>query len=134
MPRCDAGSCGFESYRSRHIHGEPLPKEGRSLGLCLFNPHPNPQFAYPCATCAAFGSPRALVSCCKTISRSAVTAEVTVPAGLETRNAPMSLREWLPSGRLNGSYSETGIWETQVSLRYLGQIYSQFDPYLHDLN
>jgi hypothetical protein len=42
----------------------------------IFNPQPNPQFLYPCATCAACGSPRVFVSCCKTNSRSAVTAEV----------------------------------------------------------
>jgi hypothetical protein len=41
----------------------------------IFNPQPNPQFLYPCATCAACGSPRVFVSCCKTNSRSAVTAE-----------------------------------------------------------
>lgn len=43
-------------------------------------------------TCAAFGSPRVLVSCCKTISRSAVTAEVTVPAGLLTGNGLASAK------------------------------------------
>jgi len=36
----------------------------------------NPQNAMSCTTYAAFGSPRVVVSCCKTISRSAVTAEV----------------------------------------------------------
>src|SRR5947207_3877489 len=36
------------------------------------NPRLNPQFLYPCAACAAFGSPRVFAS--KTISRSAVTA------------------------------------------------------------
>jgi hypothetical protein len=49
--------------------------KGRGVGLCLLNPKSNPQFAWSCTTCAAFGSPRVLVSCCKAISRSAVTAE-----------------------------------------------------------
>jgi protein involved in sex pheromone biosynthesis len=51
-----------------------------------------------------------------------------------------SLNSWLPvkarkrpHGRQPGNYPEAGIWETQVSLRYLGQIHSQFDPYFHDL-
>ena len=39
------------------------------------NPQSNPQFAMSCMTCAAFGSPRMLVSCCNTYSRSAVTAK-----------------------------------------------------------
>jgi len=52
-----------------------LSKEGRGLGCGFSNPQPNPQFLYPCATYAAFGSPRVLVSGCKTISRRAVTAE-----------------------------------------------------------
>ena len=41
----------------------------------ISNPQPNPQFVWSCMTCAAFGSPRVLVSCCRTYSRSAVTAE-----------------------------------------------------------
>jgi hypothetical protein len=43
--------------------------------------------------CAAFGSPRVLVSCCKTNSRSAVTAEV---AG----SSPV-----VPTTRLVGDYA-----------------------------
>ena len=42
----------------------------------ILNPQPNPQNAMSCTTSAYFGSPRGLVSCCKTYSRSAVTAEV----------------------------------------------------------
>jgi hypothetical protein len=42
----------------------------------IFNPQPNPQKAMSCTTCAVFGSPRVLVSCCKTSPRCAVTAEV----------------------------------------------------------
>lgn len=38
------------------------------------NPQPNPQPEWCCMTYAALGSPRMLVSCCKTISRIAVTA------------------------------------------------------------
>jgi len=38
----------------------------------------NPQFDMSYVTCAAFGSPRVLVSCCKTISRSAVTSEARI--------------------------------------------------------
>jgi hypothetical protein len=33
----------------------------------------NPQIEWSCMTCAAFGSPRVPVSCCKTDSSSAVT-------------------------------------------------------------
>ena len=40
------------------------------------NPQPNPQFDTSCMTCAAFGSPACLVSCCKTYSRSTVTQKV----------------------------------------------------------
>ena len=40
------------------------------------NPQSNPQNAMSYATSANFGSPRGLVSCCKSYSRSAVTAEV----------------------------------------------------------
>ena len=39
------------------------------------NPHSNPQSAMSCTTSAMFGSPRVLVSCCKTSPRSAVTAK-----------------------------------------------------------
>jgi hypothetical protein len=34
----------------------------------IFNPHPDPQHPVSCATSAYFGSPRGLVSCCKTYS------------------------------------------------------------------
>jgi len=40
----------------------------------IFNPQPNPQKAMSCTTCAVFGRPRVLVSCCKTSPRCAVTA------------------------------------------------------------
>jgi hypothetical protein len=40
------------------------------------NPQPNPQILMSCATWRYFGSPRGLVSCCKTNPRYAVTAEV----------------------------------------------------------
>src|SRR6266403_2342544 len=33
------------------------------------NPQPNPQIAMSCTTSACFGSPRGLVSCCKTYPR-----------------------------------------------------------------
>jgi len=39
------------------------------------NPQPNPQFMMTCATYGYFGSPRVVVSCCKTNPRYAVTAE-----------------------------------------------------------
>src|ERR1017187_3600096 len=50
---------------------------GKSRGhaLCL-NPQPNPQNLLSCPTSAYLGSPRGLVSRCKTYRGSAVTAEV----------------------------------------------------------
>jgi hypothetical protein len=71
--------------------------KGRGVGLCLLNPQPNPQNAMSCTTYAAFGSPRVLVSCCKAISRSAVTAEVAssslvVPANFSITYKPSILR------------------------------------------
>jgi hypothetical protein len=47
------------------------------------NPQPNPQNAMSCTTCAVSGSPRVLVSCCKTSPRCAVTAEAAGPAAID---------------------------------------------------
>jgi hypothetical protein len=42
-------------------------KVGLLLSLwTFFNPQPNPQQALSCTTSAKFGSPRSVVSCCKT--------------------------------------------------------------------
>jgi hypothetical protein len=49
-----------------------LPAQGNILKTfpCeIANPQPNPQNAMSCTTCAVFGSPRVLVSCCKTSPR-----------------------------------------------------------------
>src|SRR5713226_9176141 len=42
----------------------------------ILNPQPNPQNAMSYTTSAYFGSPRGLVSCCKTYPSKTVTAEV----------------------------------------------------------
>src|SRR5712692_2510304 len=42
----------------------------------ILNPQPNPQTAMSYTTSAYFGSPRGLVSCCKTYPSKTVTAEV----------------------------------------------------------
>src|SRR5579864_4943107 len=42
----------------------------------LFNPQSNPQTMMSCATSAFFGSPRGLVSCCKTNARYSDKGEV----------------------------------------------------------
>jgi hypothetical protein len=67
----------------------------------IFNPQPNPQFLYPCATCAACGSPRVFVSCCKTNSRSAVTAEVASSSLVVP--AISSIEKWLPPREQKGT-------------------------------
>src|SRR5258708_8486872 len=46
------------------------------VGCQILNPQPNPQNAMSYTTSAYFGSPRGLVSCCKTYPSKTVTAEV----------------------------------------------------------
>ena len=70
--------CIGTSMDDRQLEFRILSFTGRAHGLCFSNPQPNPQFEWSCETYAAFGSPRMLVSCCKSISRSAVTAEASV--------------------------------------------------------
>jgi len=41
----------------------------------ILNPQPNPQNAMSCTTSAYFGSPRGVVSCCKSYPGKTVTAE-----------------------------------------------------------
>ena len=51
------------------IEAARLEQQGLFLRAFLStfsNPQPNPQEVMFCTTCAAFGSPRGLVSCCKT--------------------------------------------------------------------
>jgi len=90
LPALAAGNHGFESCRSHQFPS--LDRWGTNAGPhCLAighrenarpvlhrlmqiprligpisNPQPNPQNALSCTTCAAFGSPRGLVSSCKT--------------------------------------------------------------------
>ena len=49
---------------------EKLRRAGAAR-LRISDPQSNPRFVMSCMTCAAFGSPRVLVSCCKTYARSA---------------------------------------------------------------
>src|ERR1700730_15440261 len=44
--------------------------------MAISNPHSNPQCMMSCATSAYFGSPRGLLSCCKTYERHLDTVEV----------------------------------------------------------
>ena len=72
----------------------------------ILNPQPNPQNATSYATSAYFGSPRGLVSCCKTYSHSAVTAEAAgsspvVPAIHSKRVALISTK---PTGVQKGTF------------------------------
>ena len=60
----------------------------------ISNPQPNPQFVWSCMTCAAFGSPRVLVSCCRTYSRSAVTAEAAGSSPVVPAILFNHFREW----------------------------------------
>src|SRR6266699_686104 len=54
----------------------PLPGEGKVLEAGFSNPQPNPQIAMSCTTCKYIGSPRGLVSCCKTNKRYSDKGEV----------------------------------------------------------
>ena len=46
------------------------------MGRQISNPQPDPQKMMSCTTCRYFGSPRVVVSCCKTYPGKTVTAEV----------------------------------------------------------
>src|ERR1035441_9905635 len=53
-----------------------MPGSRRGLAGGFSNPQPNPQKMMSCTTCRYFGSPRVVVSRCKTYPGYAVTAEV----------------------------------------------------------
>jgi hypothetical protein len=62
------GACIHVAECSWHSGWCALYDVNRELGIeaSFSNPQPNPQNAMSCTTWAAFGSPRVLVSCCKT--------------------------------------------------------------------
>jgi hypothetical protein len=66
-----SGRRSSENHRCRDGQGSPVWSQCE-----ISNPQPNPQKMMSCATCRYFGSPRVVVSCCKTNPRYAVTAEV----------------------------------------------------------
>ena len=66
----------------------------KSRGHMLFsNPHPNPQKMMSCATYGYFGSPRGLVSCCKTKERFSDKGEVDCSSQSRPTNLSNSLVE-----------------------------------------
>jgi len=89
--------CSWRTSLTSREQVESVTRSGQGHGHDFPDPQLNPQELVTCATCVYFGSPRVLVSCCKTDPRYAVTAEAAgsspvVPAILlRSLDSPPSL-------------------------------------------